>query len=42
MNEKNQILTVAPGFMEAKNFLPVLKYIGSDAYLNQSYNDFIK
>ena len=42
MNEKNQLITVAPGYMEAKDFLPVLKYIGSDAYLKQSFKDYIK
>ena len=42
MNEKTQLITVAPGYMEAKNLLPILKYISTDAYLNQSYNDFIK
>ena len=42
MNEKAQLITVAPGYMEAKNLLPILKYISTDAYLNQSYNDFIK
>ena len=42
MNEKNQLITVAPGYMEAKDFLPVLKYIGTDAYLKQSFKDYIK
>ncbi|MBQ6083414.1 MAG: DUF255 domain-containing protein [Bacteroidales bacterium] len=42
MNEKNQLLMVAPGYMEAKDFLPVLKYFGTDAYLKQTYQDFIK
>ena len=42
MNEKNQIITIAPGYMEVKNFIPVLKYIGTNAYLNQSFKDYIK
>ena len=42
MNEKNQVLTVAPGYMDASQFLPVLKYIGTDAYLKQSFKDYIK
>lgn len=42
MDEKNQLLTVAPGYMEAKDFLPVLKYFGTDAYLNQTFKDYIK
>ena len=42
MNEKNQLLTVAPGYMSAKDFLPVLSYISTDAYMKQSFNDYIK
>ncbi|MBQ7532366.1 MAG: DUF255 domain-containing protein [Bacteroidales bacterium] len=42
MNERNQLITVAPGYMDASQFLPVLKYIGSDAYLKQSFKDYIK
>lgn len=42
MDEKNQLLTVAPGYMEAKDFLPILKYIGTNAYQNQTFKDYIK
>ena len=42
MNEKNQLLTVAPGYMEANDLMPVLKYIGTEAYLHQSFKDYIK
>lgn len=42
MNEDTQLLTVAPGYREAKEFLPVLKYFGSDAYLNEKFEDFKK
>ena len=42
MNEKNQLLTVAPGYMEAKDFLPILSFIGSNAYLRQTFKDYIK
>ena len=42
MNEENQLLTVAPGYMEPKDFMPILKYIGSDAYLNQTFKEYIK
>ena len=31
MDEKNQLLTVAPGYMEAKDFMPVLRYFGTNA-----------
>ncbi len=42
LNEKNQLLTVAPGYMEAKDFMPVLTYLSTDAYLKQSFKDYIK
>ena len=42
MNEKNQLLTVAPGYMDSSRFLPILKYFGTNAYLNMKYEDFIK
>ena len=42
MDEKNQVITVAPGYMGANDFLPVLKYIGTNAYLNQTFKDYIK
>ena len=42
MDEKNQLLTVAPGYMEPKDFMPVLRYFGTNAYLNQSFKDYIK
>ena len=42
MNEKNQVLTVAPGYMEPKDLMPILKYIGTDAYLNQTFKEYFK
>lgn len=42
LNKKNQVITVAPGYMEAKDFLPVLKYIATDAYLFEKYEEYIK
>lgn len=42
MNEDNKLITVAPGYMDSSRFLPILKYFGSDAYLNTKYEDFIK
>ena len=41
MNEDAQLLTVAPGYRGADDFMPLLKYFGSDAYLNEKYNDFL-
>ena len=42
MNENNQLITVVPGYMEPKDFLPILKYFGSNAYLKKSFKDYIK
>jgi thioredoxin-related protein len=42
MSEKNQLITVVPGYLEAKDFLPILKYIADDVYLLESYQDYLK
>ena len=42
MNENNQLLTIVPGYAEAKDFLPILKFIGSNAYLTTSWEEFSK
>ena len=42
MNEKNQLLTTVPGYREPKDFMPILKYFATDAYLNQTFKDYIK
>ena len=42
MNEDNRLITVAPGYMDSSRFLPILKYFGTDAYLNMKYDDFSK
>lgn len=42
MNEKNQLVTIVPGYVEAKTFLPILKYFGTDAFLTKSWEDFSK
>ena len=42
MNEKNQILTIVPGYAEAKDFLPILKYFGSDAFMTTSWEEYSK
>ena len=42
MNEHNQIITVAPGYMESNRFLPILKYLGSDAYKTQTFKEYMK
>ena len=42
MSENNQLITVVPGYIEAYNFLYILKYIGSDAFKNQSWEEYFK
>lgn len=42
MNEDNQLITIVPGYIEAYNFLYILKYIGSDAFKNQSWEEYFK
>lgn len=42
MNENNQLITTVPGYIEAYNFLYILKYIGSDAFKNQSWEEYFK
>lgn len=42
MNEKNQPITVLPGYAEAKDLIPVLKYIATDTYTKTTYQDYIK
>ena len=42
MNEKNQVLTIVPGYAQAKEFLPILKYFGTDAFLTTSWEDYSK
>ena len=42
MNEENQLITIVPGYIEAYNFLYILKYIGSDAFKTQSWEEYFK
>jgi len=42
LNEQNRLLTVAPGYMNANDFMPVLSYFATDAYQKQSFKDYIK
>lgn len=42
MNEKNQVLTIVPGYAQAKEFLPILKYFGTDAFLTTSWEEYSK
>lgn len=42
MNEKNQALTVVPGYSKAEDFITILKYIGTDAFMHTTFEDFSK
>lgn len=42
MDEKNELLTVVPGYVDAKSFMPILKYFGSNAYLDTKWEDYSK
>ena len=42
MNENNQLITTVPGYIEAYNFLYILKYFGSDAFKTQSWEEYFK
>ena len=42
LNEKNQPLTVVPGYMESNKFIPVLKYLATDSYKKQTFEEYIK
>ena len=42
MSENNQLITTVPGYVEAYNFLYILKYIGSDAFKKQSWEEYFK
>lgn len=41
LDEKGEYITRLPGYMPADGFLNVLQYIAEDAYLRQSYQDFV-
>jgi len=40
INEQNQVLTVVPGYMDVKNFTPVLHYFGEDAYKDIKWDEY--
>lgn len=40
LNAKAEGITYMPGYLPAENFGQLLKYIGSDAYLSQSFDDY--
>jgi len=40
LNEKSQMLTVIPGYQQAKDFEPMLHYFSENAYQNTSWEEF--
>jgi len=42
MDEKNQLITAVPGYYSPKDIEPILKFFVSDAYKNQSFEEFKK
>lgn len=40
MNDEGAIIGVQPGYLEAEVFSNLLNYIGSDAFLSQSFDEF--
>lgn len=41
-DENNRKLTVLKGYMTGENLLPVLEYIGNNAYLDQKWEAYLK
>lgn len=42
LNDKGAILGVQPGYLEPDVFSSLLQFVGSDAYLDQTFNEFNK
>lgn len=40
LNQSGEIIGAQPGFIEADTFSRLLHFVGSDAYLNQSFQDY--
>ncbi len=40
LNEKNEVLTVLPGYLGPDDFMNVLKYFGEDIYLDTKWEDY--
>lgn len=41
LDENAEFLTRLPGFSPPDTFLPILEYLGSEAYIHQSFQDFL-
>lgn len=42
LSPEGKYLTRLPGFIATKDFLMVLRYVGTNAYVRQAYPDFVK
>jgi len=42
ISEKGEPIGNKPGFVSAKDLLPILKFISTDSYLKMSYKEFLK
>ncbi len=40
MNEKSELITIVPGYMEAKDFEPILHFFAEDKFLSQDWKTF--
>lgn len=40
LNDKMELLTVVPGFMNVQKFEPIIKYFGEKAYLKKTWEEF--
>lgn len=41
LNEKNEVITLLPGYMKPADFLNVLRYIAEDHYLDKTFEEFL-
>ncbi len=39
---KTQVITRIPGYLDAKNYEPILVFIGDNHYTTKNWNDFVK
>ena len=42
INAEGEILGAQPGFLEPEIYAPLLNYVGSDAYQNQSFDEYFE
>ena len=42
LNDEGAIIGVQPGYLDVEVFSNLLRFVGSDAYLNQSFDDYLE